>query len=472
MNRSETLSQLVFTLENRLTPSLYFVCCSTESIEEKIKQTITAQLSQYKHFTVDLTPHKVTSLYEAIKSVLPPEILNSKSLEYIVHVKGLETNLFNGSAEGKVLETKLPEEMNFERELLFNGFPFITIIWSTKYFYSQLFKRAPDLVNWLVNYFEFSPEGEADSPIVELPYTEQIPVRGATSERKERIEQLTYLLQRLDRENPDQQKIIKEKISAFLLLGKEYLEIYHWDKSVEVLEIAIVLAEQIGDNRSIAEINFELGNAFISSRDWDNASQSYLKALNLLIALNDKANYGTVYHQLGYVFAEQRKWEDAIGYYQKALEWKEKTKNEFELGGTYHQLGRVYEEQRKWEDAIGYYRKALEWKEKTRNEFALGNTYHQLGMVYEEQQKWEDAIGYYQKALYWKEKTKNEFELGSTYHQLGRVYEQRGLLLEAKNYYCLSIELLERVDSENLNIAQRSLERVEHLLNNNKEESL
>lgn len=446
MTNEESFEQLVFTLGNRVTPTLYFISCDTERTETAIKQKLANALPGYKHFTLELSSQSILSLAETLRNSLPPEVLNSQALEYLLHLHGLETSLF-ATVDGKFVNTPLPQELNFERELLFNSFPFVTVIWSSKYFYREIFKNAPDLANWLINYFEFYGEGK-EAPISEVPIKEALPYRGATRERKERIEQLKTLVGKLDREAQDQEKYLREKMDALVLLGEEYVETYQWSKAEKAYQEALALSDRLALENKKGQINYDLGDLYLTQRRFKPSLVHYKQCLKICEALEDFVNVAAAYHQIGYVFQEQRNWPEALANYLKAIRWNEKAGNEFTLGNTYHQIGMVYQAQRNWPEALANYIKSIEWYEKTGNEFMLGNTYRQIGMAYEEQRNWPEALASYREAITGYKKTGNDFALGDTYHQIGTMYQEQRNWPKALANYCEAIKWYEKTGNE------------------------
>ncbi len=485
-DNDRNLSKLLLSLNHSLSPTVYFISCNTEKLRKKLYETITEKSKRFKHIRIDLTPHLVYSLRDAINQFVPVEVRNSSTLTYVIHFTGISSSLFT-SSEGQLKKSKLVEELNFERERLFHDYPFISILWMNPYFFNELFFKAGDLMSWTVDRYEFTDDSP-DGITHEIPFKKPIERKGAIAERTERIKDLEDLLDRLDEEDRDQQKVMLEKMNAFLLLGREYMEAFRWKeaeenlckakhlidktlldtykqvevnfylgtfyyivhqelKSMDHYTEALRIAEKINDN-NIGAIHHQIGMVYEQQRHWEEALTNYKKAIERNEKRGNEYALGDTYHQIGMVYQKQRRWEEALTNYQKAIEWYKKTGNEYELGGTYHQIGAVYAEQHRWKEALTNYKKAIEWKEKTRNEYELGVTYHQIAIVYQHQHTWEKALTNCQKAVDWYEKTGNEYELGRSYHQMGRIYEEQHRWEEALTNYQKAIEWKEKAGNE------------------------
>lgn len=503
------LHKLLLSLNHKLSPTVYFISCNTERLRKLLYESITSGAPRFKHLYIDLTPHSVYSLRDAISQFVPGEVRKSAVLTYVIHFTGISSSLFTSDG-GEFKKSMLLEELNFERETLFQDYPFISFLWVNPFFYKELFWKAGDLMSWVFDRYEFtdeSPEGVTN----EIPYKETLQGRGAIAERTERIKELGNLLERLDEENPDQQKVMLEKANACLLLGREYMEAFGWREAEEYLFKAKYLIGKTNMNScKELEVMFHLGRLYLITNRLDEAFLYYQEALKIA-EKNSIKDVGAIYHNIGLLFRKQMQWDKALVNYKKALEWKEKTGNEYllgetfhelgnlywdqglwenalenyyeavqwykntgkeyELGDTYHQIGFTFQKQQKWKEALNNYFKAIEFHLKTKNEFELGKTYHQIGMCYQEQNNLEDALTTYQKAIEWKEKTGNEYALGITYHQIGRVYEEQKLPDKAKLLFEMAVKNMHKYNHPNLGIAESSLQRVNAVLTVEKTET-
>ncbi len=194
------LKKLLVSLNNRLTPTVYFICCNTEKLRKIIFKEIESGTKRYRHIEVDLTPHLVYSLRDAINQFVSEEVKSSAPLSYAVHFTGISSSLFVSDGQ-QLKKSKLAEELNFERERLFHDYPFITFVWVTPYFYNELFYKAGDLMSWAVDRYEFIDNLPEDITS-EIPYKQPLQTKGVNKERLDRIEKLENLLDRLNEENP------------------------------------------------------------------------------------------------------------------------------------------------------------------------------------------------------------------------------------------------------------------------------
>jgi len=375
-------NELLFTLSERDTGTVALIVTSNEKQRHRLQFFLKEHLQEYQFYNLDLTPYSYTSLSKALDELLPPYIKNATATEWVINITGLENALYK-SEDGKLEYTALVSQLNFERELLFKQQQ-ILILWTNKSFYSELKKKAPDLMHWLSKRFVFD-EDNLSPEVAEAAYQKgKLQNKGKTRERTQRISELEATWEKLCLDHNNKERLLKDKINILLLLGKEYREAFDFAGSEEALKKALGISERI-QHKQRDEIAFQLGNTYYSFNKLDLALLYYQQSLLTFINEQNERYLGNLYHNIGAVYANQGKWQDAIANFQKAIEYKMKTGDEFELGITYHEIGRVYENQGKWQEALSNYQQAIDWYKKTGNDFHFCSTYHQIGKVYEEQ---------------------------------------------------------------------------------------
>jgi len=156
-NNKDQWEQLIFSLEEREKPTLIVIGSDSYSIQKKLYKELESVFIQYNFFKLDLSAQSIESLNYAFVNNLPEIILNSKSVEYIVNVFGLENSLFR-IKNNQIESTSLIPALNFEREILFQRYPFVIIIWTDSYTINTLKKEAKDLWDWISYHFEFETD--------------------------------------------------------------------------------------------------------------------------------------------------------------------------------------------------------------------------------------------------------------------------------------------------------------------------
>ena len=494
------LDEITFVLEGRDKPTL--VCLSVASYKkaEELSKAVEERLPAYRFETLNLRGQQVGSLFQAIREQVPARVLESRPVEYVLHVFGLEDSLFVSRGNKPTLST-LIQELNFERENLFRIFPFCILLWTTPYFVDNLKKHAQDLWDWITYSYSFDDTECAESAQVDSEHWQNLP-DGRLAEREKRIEELEEKFRSLALGGGATERIIREKITVQKLLGREYsaafrfneavlayqtvlallgqlparlideeaelhyllgstqLDVYKLDQALEHLQTSLELQQQANLTYNIGATYHQMGRVYEGHRKWSEALESYQSALFWKEKAEKHDEFGSTYHQIGNVHADQEHWNEALESYQMALNWDKKTGQPQEMGSTHHQIGRVYEKQLRWSEALESYQKALKWKEQTRQDHEMWGTYHQIGMVYEKQQRWSDALDNYDKALIWEEKTGQIQGMGRTYHQIGTVYEKQRRWSKALTFYLHALVWIIPYDAMSSNRAKSSVTRI------------
>lgn len=458
-SNEQKLAKLLKSLNMRLGPTVFLVSCDTDAQRNRLIEEVKKGSERYEHVIIDLGPHLVYSLRDAIARYVPDNVKVSASLKYVVHFTGLSGSMWS-SRDGKLQHTPLLRELNFERERLFHDYPFISIIWDTPGFYNEVFFNAGDLMSWLVDRYEFNADPE-DAPMDILPDKEVMPHRGADEKRLAHIARLEDLLQRLNAANTDTAIYIREKIDTLISLGRECTEAYEFSKAERFLQEALTLCElhHDGDDK-LAEAHFYLGHLYLKKGAFAEALFHYEYTLKHLNLRKNNRNLGSIHFALGRVYQEQGQWDKALDNYEQALESQTKNRNFIGASHTYHQIGRVYQEQKLWDYALSNYQKAIDVLESESSDSDIGSTYNQIGRIYENQGRLEEALNNYQKAVEFSERSGDEFPRGGSYYHIASIYEKQQNYQKAYEFLILSLENCKKFKHPQQGMVERALKRI------------
>jgi tetratricopeptide (TPR) repeat protein len=437
----ELLTELVFYLSTRKRPGFSVATFNTFHLRDRLIPLVISRIPGLRHHRADLSGQSVVSLRRALIETLPDEVLRSSPVEYMVHVTGLETSVTGGGPDGAPVGDLIPN-MNFERELLFRGFPFIILLWLDEGA-ARLFRRhALDLWDWVAGEFRFEEE-QRPAPREEPPLP--LPPAGDLPERRARIAELEARLLVPPLEGTPPERALRSRLNLLFLLSRERLSARNLSRAksalLEARDIALQLSEDTGDRAAFgAEAEFRLGDVCREAREFDEALSHFDASLALQNQLGATSNVGGTYHQMGRVFEEQRRFDEALENYQKAITLNKEAGFDHLIGFTYHQMGVILQKQHKFEDAEINYQNAIEWKKNAGNTKDIGSTYHQIGMLYEEQKRYEDALKLYNKSIQINKENNIYYQLGATYHQIGTTLLYQKKYDEALKNYNYSID--------------------------------
>jgi signal transduction histidine kinase len=134
------------------------------------------------------------------------------------------------------------------------------------------------------------------------------------------------------------------------------------DLAIEYHKKSMLLAEEIGDQESVAAAYTNIGFAYEDIGNLQLAIDYYHKALNIFRSQKDDISTSIVLNNIGYVFQSQKNYDKALKYYFEGLELYKKAMNGKEdqsLAMYYNNIGLLYNKTGKLEQATTYYEKAL-----------------------------------------------------------------------------------------------------------------
>ena len=235
------------------------------------------------------------------------------------------------------------------------------------------------------------------------------------------------------------------------------------DEAITAYNTVLTLGKQHGDNQEIVAAYGNLGIAYQTRGDLDKAIEFHQKALTLFEALDNKEGMANAYGNLGDVYQTRGDLDKAIEFHQKTLTLDEALGNKegMAIANQYGNLGNVYYTRGDLDKAIEFHQKALTLFEALGSKESMAVAYGNLGMVYQMRGDLDKAIEFHQKALTFNEALGRKEGIANTYGNLGIIYEHKGNKTEAKRYYVMSLDLLKKLGSPNVQTVQRRLESLE-----------
>jgi tetratricopeptide (TPR) repeat protein len=213
------------------------------------------------------------------------------------------------------------------------------------------------------------------------------------------------------------------------------------DVAEEWYERSLIISEELGDRRGLANIYHQLGVVAQLRGRLDVAQEWYEKCLSLREELGDQQGVAKAYHQLGMVEQDRGHVEPAQDWYRKALRIAEALADRPAMGRTYHQLGRVAQALGEQLNAQGWYQKSLAIAEELGNLPGMADSYHELGVVEQSLGRLAPALAWYEKALTIREELGDRAGMLRGYLQLGMVERDLGRLSEADAWYQKALTL-------------------------------
>ena len=226
------------------------------------------------------------------------------------------------------------------------------------------------------------------------------------------------------------------------------------EKKEGLLNFALILAQEKGDDKTLASVFVSLGfYSYLTSRN-DLAMKFYQAALSKYEKLHDLAGQGDAFWRMGNISFHAGNNEEAKKQYEKALSFYEQAHDLQGQRDVYGMMGNVYLSlgdsgfnKGNMENATVQYEKALFFYEQANDLSGQGNIYRTLGDIALNTGKNEEAMEQYKKALFFYEQTNDLAGRGDAYKGIGDVAFYTGNNEEAMRQYEKALSFYERANS-------------------------
>lgn len=191
----------------------------------------------------------------------------------------------------------------------------------------------------------------------------------------------------------------KGQLIALTVQGAIYTDEGKYQKSVEILKQALVLAKETKDTRREAIIANNLALALLRQ---DKLTEA-LEFLHIVINVGEELNWGLLlisgYTNIGLIYYQQEDYQEALDYQQKALEWGIKENWRSNIGGSYLNIGINYDALGENEKALDNYLEALKVAEEIKNPKLIATCFYNVGDVYNELGQLDSASLYLERGI-------------------------------------------------------------------------
>lgn len=120
---------------------------------------------------------------------------------------------------------------------------------------------------------------------------------------------------------------LSKQCEAFIRLSQTYQSVGQYQKAIETLETALVLANSIDDRAKVASVLSTVGNIYVVIGPADKAYEYLNQGLALARKLNDPGLSAVILNNLGNLLASQKKSKEAMPAYQEAVTLANKSGN-------------------------------------------------------------------------------------------------------------------------------------------------
>ena len=241
----------------------------------------------------------------------------------------------------------------------------------------------------------------------------------------------TYLYRDLDTaENYCQQALKwaektgdKEKqIDILIFYSKIPLRQANYKKSLELLQKAFSIANEINNDSLKALCYHKMGNVYYFKGLPDSAASYYIKSLKIRKQINDLQGIAAMNNNLGVIYKTLKNYPLAITYFKNAEKYYLQINDLDGQASALNNIGVIYWVTQKYDSAEIYYKKSLDLAQKLGDKVLIENRYNNLGVLYRDKGEYEKALEYFRKALKLVEELQLIKDKINLYNNIGRNF--------------------------------------------------
>lgn len=238
----------------------------------------------------------------------------------------------------------------------------------------------------------------------------------------------------------DHPEIDRAALIQSLLQESEKLRLAaNYPKALEGADLALELANNIGDRPLIARCLFQVGTVRYYSSDYPNALESLLKSLEMRKELGvDDTTMALTLTFVGNVYRQEADYAKARDYFEQSLEIGRKSDIKLETARTLHYVCLVDQEERKFDAAAENCSASLKIRREAGDKPVIAESLLAMGRLQELQEKYEDALTTYLESL------KLYEDLGGYPYYVSYLYVCIGNMYFRLDNYAKSLEALEK----------------------------
>lgn len=179
-----------------------------------------------------------------------------------------------------------------------------------------------------------------------------------------------------------------------------YVKQQNFKKSLEYMNLAVTMPEQLQRNTDVSKSYLLLGDFFLNyGNNYDIALTYYKKAIAKIKNDSDLSLKGEIYRQVGNLFLKQGMDSVALNYYLLSMDLLKKTKNKSLISDVYKKLGETYHGLAKYDLALINYKACVHTGFTSFPNIDDDEVLIAMADIYMQINNRQEALTYYQKAV-------------------------------------------------------------------------
>lgn len=232
----------------------------------------------------------------------------------------------------------------------------------------------------------------------------------------------------------------KDLLKQYTNLCEAFNEVASFDSTLKYSQIALSIANEIGDVESQILFNNKTGVAYWNKSQYDDAIRYYEIGLKLCLKSNQINNYSTLYNNIGLAYWDKADLPKALNYFIKARKIDKQLNDKKSIAISDLNIGLVYADMGDYNNALSNYFNSVKLNHELGDEQSKALAYINIGQVYSLKKEYLKSMEYNLKALRIAEKYKDNRNLAFVYNNIGSLYSANGEYDKAIEYFYKGLE--------------------------------
>jgi tetratricopeptide (TPR) repeat protein len=238
---------------------------------------------------------------------------------------------------------------------------------------------------------------------------------------------------------------LKEEARALNDIGLVYNSFGDFAISLEKINEALVIRENIGDKLEIATSVGSIGSVFFSQNILDRALEKFRISLAIMEEIGDKSGIANAHNDIGLVLRRKRKLIGSMEKFQVALKVYEEIGNKSGIGTMMNNIGLVLSDEDKLKEARDKFDLSFKISKEVGDKHGIGTSLHNIAALLNQQEQFEESLEIYEQSLVVHEQLKSKLGIASNLSEMGYVYANK----KVKKYDMALLCLLKSLGMQN-----------------------
>ncbi|MGB3480018.1 MAG: tetratricopeptide repeat protein [bacterium] len=251
-------------------------------------------------------------------------------------------------------------------------------------------------------------------------------------------------LESISKRKTQLERVVYEKLATRYAIFRYSMGFY--DEARKLLEESLVISQEYGIQREIAQTLMTLGNIDAILGDYDNATTRYEEVLKIWRDIDDKKNIAGLLNNLGVIHYYKKEYAEARKLYEESVDISNDVHHKQMKAMAIGNLGLVAHELGDYNEAKRLLRQCLDIEREFGDRSQIANTLNNLGMAYYRLKDYDTAREIYGECLKIRKELGDRLGNAAVLHNLANLALDLGNFEEARQLCDENIAIYKEID--------------------------